>query len=141
MGITPSDIASAANAIVAQRLVRKLCDCKTKIKIEQEDREKIEETLQTISKKAGIDIPEVGHYWKAKGCSKCNNLGYKGRTIISEVLIVNRPIQDLINRASITSEIQDKAVEEGMLTMEQDGILKVLEGETTLEEVKRVTSM
>jgi type IV pilus assembly protein PilB len=68
-------------------------------------------------------------------------LGYKGRTTISEVLTMDKDIQELIGRGAITSEINDKAVENGMLTMAQDGILKVLEGETTLEEVERATEL
>ncbi|HHE45764.1 MAG TPA: hypothetical protein ENL05_00215, partial [Candidatus Moranbacteria bacterium] len=141
MGISPSDIATSANAFIAQRLVRKLCDCKEKVEPTSQEREKIEKVLKTISPKTGIKIPDVSYIYRPKGCPKCNNLGYKGRTTISEVFQISREIQELITRGAITSELQDKAIELGMLTMEQDGILKVLEGETSLEEIERVTDL
>jgi type II secretory ATPase GspE/PulE/Tfp pilus assembly ATPase PilB-like protein len=141
MGISPSDIASAVTAFLAQRLVRKLCDCKIKVKPSAEEKKKIETVLKTISPKSGVSIPAISEIWKAKGCVKCNHLGYKGRTTVSEVFTIDRDIQALINGAAITSELNDKAVENGMITMEQDGILKVLEGETTLEEIERATDL
>ncbi|MDO8240533.1 MAG: GspE/PulE family protein [Candidatus Moranbacteria bacterium] len=141
MGVSPSDIASAVNAFMAQRLVRKLCDCKEKISLTTEDKEKIERVLKTISPKAGVEIPAIGEIYTHKGCEKCNNIGYKGRTTISEIFVIDRDIQELINRGAITSELADKATENGMITMAQDGVLKVLNGETTLEEVERVTEI
>jgi type IV pilus assembly protein PilB len=65
-------------------------------------------------------------------------VGYKGRTTISEVLSVDREIEELISQNALSSQIRDKAIENGMITMAQDGILKVLEGETTMEEVERM---
>ena len=141
MGVSPSDIASAVNAFLAQRLVRKLCDCKVKASPTPEEKVKIDNILKTISTKAGVVVPKTSVIYKAQGCEKCNHIGYKGRTTISEVFVIDRAIQEMINRAAITSEINDKAVENGMITMEQDGILKVLEGETTLEEIERVTDI
>lgn len=141
MGVSPSDIASAVNAFMAQRLVRKLCDCKEQFSPTPEEKEKIELVLKTISAKAGVEIPAIGKIYKPKGCEKCNNLGYKGRTTISEIFVLDREIKELVNRGSSTAELSDKAVENGMLTMVQDGVLKVLAGETTLEEVGRVTDL
>jgi type II secretory ATPase GspE/PulE/Tfp pilus assembly ATPase PilB-like protein len=122
-------------------LVRRLCDCKTKDKLTDEERATIEKTLKTISPKSNVKVPPIGEIYRPKGCDKCNHIGYKGRMTVSEVFQITRPIQELITRGAITSELQDKAVEEGMLTMEQDGVIRVLEGETTLEEVKRVTAL
>jgi type II secretory ATPase GspE/PulE/Tfp pilus assembly ATPase PilB-like protein len=139
MGLRPDDLATAANGFMAQRLVRKLCECKEKIKPAAEGKEKIEKVLKNISPKAGIKIPKVQFVFRPKGCPKCNGLGYKGRTVISEVLIVDKDIEELISRGELATRIKEKAMENGMLTMAQDGILKVLEGETTLEEVERVT--
>jgi len=141
MGIAPADIASSVNAFLAQRLVRKLCECKTKSAPTAEEKEKIEKVLRTISPKSGVEIPKFDSIYKSRGCAKCNNIGYKGRTTISEVFTIDRDIQELINRAAITSELHEKAVENGMITMEQDGVLKVLEGETTLEEIERVSDI
>ena len=141
MGVTPSDIATAVNAFMAQRLVRRLCDCKEKVSPSEKEKEMIEKVLATISPKAGVDIPKVLEIYHPKGCEKCNGLGYKGRMTVSEVFQLSREIQDLVTRGAITAELEEKAVELGMLTMTQDGILKVLEGETSLEEVERVTDL
>lgn len=141
MGVTPSDVATSVNAFIAQRLVRRLCDCKTKAKPTAEEKEKIEKTLKTINPKAGVKVPALGSIYKPKGCDKCNHIGYKGRMTVSEVFQISRDIQDLITKGAITNELADKAVENGMLTMEQDGVIRVLEGETTLSEVERVTAL
>lgn len=140
MGIKPEDLATASNGFMAQRLVRKLCSCKKKVKPSPEDKKKLEEILKSISKKTGAEAPKrVTGVYEPQGCDKCNGIGYKGRTTVSEALIVDRDIEDLINSGALSSKIMDKAFEKGMLTMAQDGVIKVVEGETTLEEVRRVT--
>jgi type II secretory ATPase GspE/PulE/Tfp pilus assembly ATPase PilB-like protein len=141
MGVSPSDVASSTNAFIAQRLVRRLCDCKEKIAPTAEEKAKMEKVLKSISAKAGVELPKMGDIYKPKGCDKCNHLGYKGRLTVMEVFVIDRDIQALINGGAITSELQDKAVENGMITMAQDGILKVLEGVTTIDEVERVTEI
>ncbi|MFA6973252.1 MAG: GspE/PulE family protein [Parcubacteria group bacterium] len=141
MGVSPSDVASASNAFIAQRLVRRLCDCKEKVAPTPAEKTKIEKVLQSISPKAEVEIPKITEIWKPKGCDQCNHLGYKGRLTVMEVFVLDRDIQTLIYQSAITAELQDKAVENGMITMAQDGILKVLEGETTIEEVERVTDL
>jgi type IV pilus assembly protein PilB len=75
---------------------------------------------------------------KVVGCDKCNNTGYMGRVAIYEVMPVSEKISKLIIEKAVASDIQKLAVEEGMLTMKQDGYVKVLEGVTTLDEVTRV---
>ena len=97
--------------------------------------------LKSVSPRTGVAIPKIAEIYKPKGCDKCNHIGYKGRLTVMEVFVIDRDIQTLINSGAITSELKDKAVENGMLTMAQDGILKVLEGLTTLEEVERVTEL
>jgi type IV pilus assembly protein PilB len=141
MEVEPADIASAVNCFIAQRLVRTLCSCKEKVQPSAEEKAKIEKALQNISPAAGIKLPEIKEIYKPKGCPKCNGLGYKGRTTISEVFQIDRSIQELITRQAITSELEVQAIKNGMITMSQDGVLKVLEGETTLEEVERVTDI
>jgi type IV pilus assembly protein PilB len=138
MGVRSDDLATAVNALMAQRLVRKLCDCKTKRKMTEEEKNKVKETLKTISEKSGIVIPETDEVYEPKGCEKCNQIGYKGRTTISEVFVVDRDIEELIMQSASSSQLRDKAIENGMISMEQDGMLKVLEGETTFDEVDRV---
>ena len=142
MGASGADIATAANAFIAQRLVRRLCGCKKKTKATAEEKEKMKKVLGTISDVSGVTIPKkIDEIWKPVGCEKCNHIGYHGRTTVSEVFEIGKEIEALIVRGAITDELQEKAVKLGMLTMTQDGVLKVLEGETSLEEVERVTDL
>jgi type IV pilus assembly protein PilB len=125
---------------MGQRLVRKLCPkCKEKIKLEGEQKTKIEAVAKSISPKAGVVIPPVEFVYKAKGCPECSGIGYKGRTTVSEILVIDKDVKQLIAQNALSFNIRDKAIENGMITMQQDGYLKVLEGETTMEEVERVT--
>lgn len=142
MGVAPQDVATSVNAFIAQRLVRRLCPhCKKEIDPTPEERAKMESVLKTISPKTGIGIPEIGKVYKEVGCDRCNHIGYKGRMTVSEVFQITRDIQEMITQNAITGDLQDKAVENGMLTMTQDGVLHVLDGETTLSEVERVTDL
>jgi len=142
MGVTPQDVATSVNAFIAQRLVRRLCPhCKKEVDPTPEETEKIQSVIKTISPKSGIAIPELKKIYTTAGCDKCNHLGYKGRMTVSEVFQLTRDIQEMITQGAITNDLQDKAVENGMLTMTQDGILHVIEGETTLSEVERVTDL
>jgi type II secretory ATPase GspE/PulE/Tfp pilus assembly ATPase PilB-like protein len=138
MGIRSDDLSTAVNALMAQRLVRKLCDCKVKRPMTEAEKSRVKEALKNVSEKSGLEIPKTDYVYDSRGCEKCNNIGYKGRTTISEVFVVDRDIEELIMQSASSTQLQDKAVENGMITMEQDGILKVLEGETTFEEVDRV---
>jgi type IV pilus assembly protein PilB len=141
MKISPTDIASSVNVFMAQRLVRKLClECRKKTEISPESKPHIEKVLGTISENAKIGVPkEIGFIYEAKGCPKCNNIGYRGRLAISEVLEITKEMEELITHEPTTSEVEDLAIKQGMLTMLQDGILKVIEGITTIEEIERVT--
>lgn len=141
MGLRTDDLATSVNALMAQRLVRKLCDCKDKVVPSSQELQQIEKIAATISEKSGVQVPSTEFIYKPKGCEKCNMVGYKGRTTISEVLVVDRDIEELISQNALSSQIKDRAVENGMITMPQDGILKVLEGETTLEEVERMVGL
>ncbi len=140
MGTSTKNIVSAANAFMAQRLVRKLCPhCKEKVKPTEEEKKRLASVLESISPKSGITASKITNIFKPKGCDKCNNIGYRGRTVISEVLPITAPIEEVILANQTASQIEEKAKEEGMITMAQDGALKVLEGETSLEEIERVT--
>jgi len=139
MGVRSDDLATAANGFMGQRLVRKLCSCREQVEVTKEQKKKFEEVISHISPKAGVVIPEIKYIFKPKGCNKCNNIGYKGRTTVSEVLVIDREIREMIAQSALSFQIKEKSIENGMLTMTQDGVLKVLEGETTMEEVARVT--
>ncbi len=140
MGVEPFLITSAMNAVVAQRLVRRLCDkCRAPWQPSPEIIKQVGETLRAgkdpeLLEAAGKDLT----FWKAVGCDVCHD-GYKGRIGIFEVLVMSPAIEDLVIKKTSSSEIVELAIAEGMVTLEQDGMLKVLTGETTLNEVLRVT--
>jgi len=140
--IDPTLLGPAINAIIAQRLVRKLCShCKESYHPANETIEKIKRILSVISPKAKVSVPDnFSTLYRAKGCPKCNNIGYKGRIGIFEVLEIDPEIEKIaVSEHPATSEIKKTAISNGMITMLQDGIIKTLEGTTTLEEVYRVT--
>ncbi len=142
MGVSPDDLANASNLFMAQRLVRQLCDhCKQESAPTSEELTLIESVIRSVSPAAGIDIPSSRTIWHAVGCPTCNGTGYTGRMTIVEALPIETDIQELIGRNALVHEIEERAVELGMITMAQDGILAVLEGRTSIEEVKRVTEI
>lgn len=136
MGQEPYLIASTVTAIVGQRVVRKICtSCKLKFSPPPEVINQLKQTLGKLyPAKNGKQIT----LYRGKGCVECGNSGYSGRIGIFEVLVVTEKIGRLILERSPTSEIEKQAEAEGMVTMVQDGFLKVLEGITTIEEVLRV---
>ena len=140
MGVKPSFIPAAINLVIAQRLMRKLCPkCKKAEQPSPEDIEKAKNMLSSISPKSGIDIPkEIKTFYKAQGCSECHGLGYKGRIGVFEFLAISDTVAKLITKEAIPLEITAKAVEEGMITLMQDAMLRVIEGITTIEETNRV---
>jgi type IV pilus assembly protein PilB len=142
MGVKPFLIAPALNAVIGQRLVRKICDkCKVEDTIEPERLEEVKKSLSSISPASGETIPNVENlkFYKGTGCPECNNSGYKGRIGIYEVIIMSDPIRAALSETISEYEMQKLALEQGMVTMTQDGLLKAIEGITSVEEVFRVT--
>jgi len=141
LGVKPSLIASATDIIIGQRLVRILCDdCKESYEPAKETIDSIERILSVISPKAKIEIPHnVKELWRPVGCAKCNLTGYRGRIGIFEAFTVTKPVEELILNLGTEREIMRAAIEDGMITMLQDGMIKALRGTTTLEEVWRAT--
>ncbi len=141
MGIQPYLIPPTLSVVIAQRLVRRLCDnCKEKIKPKKEIKDLI---LKEIAKfpdliKKELKIPEPFYIYQPKGCKKCNNQGFTERIALFEVLLITEDISDIILKKVSEKEIAQQASKQGMITMKQDGILKVLGGITTIEEVIRV---
>ena len=149
MGAEPFLVASTVNTVIAQRLVRKLCsDCKQEYKTTAEKLEKMGvnvdfiKTLELVgnTKEAGGAFAggEITLY-RPVGCEQCGKEGYHGRVGIFEVLEVDEDIKKLISQKSSTEEIEKTAKEHGMATMLEDGILKAIQGMTSIEEVLRVT--
>lgn len=134
MGAEPYLLASSISAIVAQRVVRKIHEeCKEAYEPEEKVVTQIKETLGPLY--AGKDKPQ---FYKGKGDPKCGDSGYFGRMGIFEVLPVTEKISRLILERASDTDIQKEAVAEGMITLKQDGFMKVVEGLTTVEEVLRV---
>ncbi|RJO61584.1 type II/IV secretion system protein [candidate division WS5 bacterium] len=156
MEIEPFLIASTVNTVIAQRLVRKICDhCKKEYKASPAMTEAIKKSLKNIlpskedpkekTKELGFDeLPfsdeNIFKLYKGTGCEFCKNTGYWGRTGVYEIFSVTEKIEDLITSNATSGDIQEAAVKEGMVTMRQDGFLKALAGITTIEEVVRTTT-
>ena len=140
LGVDTNQIATAINVVISQRLVRRLCPhCKEKYEPAQATLNSFKKMLSMISPKAEIEVPNNMEYlWRSKGCVKCNGLGYKGRIGIFEVLGISDKIRKKITDLATENEIIQQALEEGMVNLIQDGILKALKGETSMEEMQRV---
>ena len=142
MGVKPFLLAPALNAIMAQRLVRRICEgCKEKVDLDQQTQERIKNILGAIPEKSGykVDLNKEMTFYKGKGCDKCHNLGYKGRIGIYEIFIMNKEIEKIIISEEVSEyRMKELATEAGMITMVQDGLLKAVDGITSVEEVFRV---
>jgi type IV pilus assembly protein PilB len=133
MGVQGFLVASTVNVIMAQRLVRHVCNsCIVKYSPDPTLVKKLEQDL-------GVDLTEQKFY-KGKGCDECGQSGYIGRIGVYEVLEVTEEIRNLVTKNSTSSDIQKLGVKEGMITMLQDGLDKVSSGLTTIEEIVRVIS-
>lgn len=142
MGAKPFLLAPALNAVVGQRLVRKICsNCRQADVPDQETLDRIKKTLATIPKSSGyaVDPSRPLKFVKGAGCDQCHGLGYLGRVGIFEVLIVDEKAEKIILTGQVSEyQVRELAEEQGMITMAQDGLLKALDGITTVEEVFRV---
>ena len=142
MGIAPYLLSSTLEIVIAQRLVRKLCEsCKTESQADEETLKGIKMALEGADLNGEIDpkFLESMKFYAPKGCDKCNNTGYLGRVGLFEVLKLDNKIRKAIFDKLSTLEIHEIAVKNGMLSLEQDGIIKALSGQTSLEEVYRVS--
>jgi len=142
MGIEPFLLTASLNLLAAQRLVRRICDkCKAQAKPTAAIEAIIRQEIATVDKSEleGIDMTNIKVY-VGRGCPICGNTGYKGRVGIYETLAISKPIQDMINDRQPAVKIEEFAIkEEKLILMRQDGIIKALRGETTVEEVVRAT--
>ncbi len=139
LGVNPKIISSAINVAMAQRLVRKLCqNCKTKVALDGEDKKLVESILATVEDKSYLNDLDTEHMWHSNGCEKCNMLGYKGRVGIHEAILMDENIEMIVKENPSEREIKKAALKQGLLTLNQDGILKVLNGTTSIDELKRV---
>ena len=129
MGIEPFLVASSTVLIMAQRLVRRICkNCKEEVEVSAEA-------------KKDLGLPADAKVCKGKGCEKCSGTGYSGRQGLYEVMPITPALRELILDRASTAEIRRKAISEGMLTLRDDGLVKVQKGITTVEEVLRETAV
>jgi type IV pilus assembly protein PilB len=143
MGIEPFLLTSTINICAAQRLVRKICkDCIQKTEASDSEKQKLKDVLEPIKgfsfdsllQKNGGKI----FLYKGAGCPQCGDTGYKGRIGIFEVFRMSEKINSMTISHESSQNIEKQAIEEGMITMLQDGFLKAMEGVSTIEEVLRV---
>jgi len=131
MGVEPFLISSTLMAVLGQRLVRTACKkCRTPFEPT--------ETQLALLNLSPHDIGDKVFYY-GRGCSNCNDTGYKGRKGIFELLVVTEPIRHLINERAPTVVLRQKAVELGMVTLREDGLRSIFDGDTTIEEVVKYT--
>lgn len=131
LGVEPFLISSALEAVLAQRLIRRVCkDCKTAY-----------EPPESVLEQLGLSVYDIGdkNFYYGKGCPTCNSTGYKGRKGIYELLKLTDPLRELINERVPGLVLRQKAIEQGMVTIRQDGLRSIYDGDTTIEEVVKYT--
>jgi len=145
IGVKPFLLSGSINLIMAQRLVRKICpSCRQAYQPKPEIWQSIKTVLEPIKSRLNPEIvakidQSAPQLVSGAGCDKCNKTGFSGRQVIVEILIPDDTIESLIAKSASISEFEKAAAAMGMITMEQDGLIKALNGETTIEEVWRVT--
>ncbi len=140
MGLDPFNFSDALLIVLAQRLVRRICtDCKEEYHPEPEEYEELALAYGAAEWEGlGIKYDEDLALWRGKGCVQCNNSGYRGRAAIHELLVATDPLKRLISSKARVAEMLEVAKSEGMTTLLQDGVMKVLDGLTDLKQVKAV---
>jgi type II secretory ATPase GspE/PulE/Tfp pilus assembly ATPase PilB-like protein len=141
LGANPTIIPSALRVSMAQRLVRRLCPvCRKEAAVEGAIQKEIELTIAGIEDVSTVPADHT-KMWTAVGCDKCNHTGYKGRIGIYEAILMNETVEKAVQMNSSDREIWTAAKGQGILTMKQDGVLKVLAGVTSYDELERVITL
>lgn len=144
MQVKPFLLSPAINAMVGQRLVRKICEhCKKEEELDSKTMSRVMAILAKIPETSGVSIPRDDlkklSFYKGGGCVECQGLGYKGRIGVFEIMTMNKRVETLILTGQVSEyDMRSIAIEHGMITMIQDGLLKAVDGITTVEEVFRV---
>jgi len=144
IGVKPFLLSGSLNLVMAQRLIRLICDrCREEYQPPEPIWLELKHSLLLLKDCLNIDLmrqlEQPAKLFRGRGCEKCNQTGFSGRQAIVETLVPNDEIDGLIARQASQSEFAQAATRQGMITMEQDGLIKVLEGQTTVDEVWRVT--
>ncbi|MHB1117984.1 MAG: GspE/PulE family protein [Minisyncoccota bacterium] len=141
IGVTPKIIGSSLTVALAQRLARKLCtECKKEDAPNEREKKIINEVATLIKEKTG-DVVQTEKIWRAAGCTKCNNTGYRGRVGVFEAVIMDADIEALLDTIPSEREIREAAKKQNILSMREDGIEKILSGITSFDEVERVVDL
>lgn len=147
MKVEPFLVATTVNAIIAQRLVRKLCpDCRRPYRLGKAELKnigrkfKIEKIIEIINREKIFNVKKLEEmdFYHSSGCERCRKEGYKGRVGVYEVLEIGDNLRSYINKGATADQIEQLAVEEGMITVAEDGFIKAIKGITSLEEIIRV---
>jgi len=141
MGVKPFLIPPTLSLAISQRLVRALCPfCKKKVRAQGESKDYILSKLKNLpaSVAGKVRIEKTISVYQPQGCKKCNSKGYSGRIGIFELIKMTDALAEITTQTPSESQILKEARAQGMITMEEDGVLKVLKGITSLEEVMRV---
>lgn len=142
MGAKPFLLAPALNVSIGQRLVRRVCEnCKKEITLEPAEMEKVKKLLETLPPNSGyrVDTDNL-RFYMGEGCDQCQGIGYKGRIGIFEIMPINEKMKQAMTTGNVSEyDIKKMAFEDGIITMAQDGILKSLDGLTSIKEVFRVS--
>ena len=142
LGVNSKVITSAINIAMAQRLVRKLCNkCKKKSVLGGKENVLIKKVLDSISDKNYLKDLDTQNVYEEVGCQECNFTGYKGRTGIYEAVLTDEKIENIVIQNPSEREINKASESQGILNMKQDGILKILQGMTSLDELSRVIDL
>ncbi|MCB1741268.1 MAG: Flp pilus assembly complex ATPase component TadA, partial [Gammaproteobacteria bacterium] len=141
LGLDPVSFSDALLGVLAQRLMRTLCAaCKTPYRATREEVGFLQRQYgRDYFDELALDLDAIDLH-KANGCEKCGGSGYKGRTGVHELLCNSEEMRELIYRSASVSDIRERAMRDGMRTLMQDGIAKVLAGQSDFEQLKRVAS-
>lgn len=139
IGVRPDTVAPALTMAMGQRLVRRLCEhCKKPVILSEQDSQKLSTQISPIAERFSLPMLDTVTLYGPGGCAECNSIGYKGRVGVYEVFEVTRAMERLILDEASVTDIRDLAIKEGMVTMVQDGYLKLIDGVTSIEEIHRV---
>jgi len=142
LNVNSKTISSAVSIVTAQRLIRKLCTyCKEETTPTEKEQKIIDSTLSSIQDKTYLEGLNSIKIFKSKGCDKCNGTGYKGRVAVCEAILTTKEIEEVINSNPSEREIREAAKTQNLLDMKQDGILKILKGISTIDELGRVIDL
>lgn len=139
LGVNPKIISSAINVAMAQRLIRKLClNCRKEDAPNPKEKAFIDRTIRSVMDKTYLTGVQTEKIWRAVGCEQCHKTGYKGRIAITEVILMKKEVEEAIIKNPSDRDIKAAAASQNLLDMKQDGVIRILKGISSLDELGRV---